>query len=194
MDKDRKNIVVLEPSKIVYEGLTSLILKSDHDCFFFHTENINDIEIRFAQKDISVVFINPITVLNRLNEFARIRNHFPDIYWIGIIYSFYDSSVLSIFNDTFLITEDISVIIKKINKICKNDSPHSQKDVELTEREKDVLKWLVTGFSNKETSNKLNISIHTVNTHRKNIMDKTGIRSMSGLTIYAVTKKIISLD
>jgi DNA-binding CsgD family transcriptional regulator len=40
----------------------------------------------------------------------------------------------------------------------------------------------------------LNISIHTVISHRKNITEKTGIKSLSGLTIYAITKKIIPLD
>jgi len=57
-----------------------------------------------------------------------------------------------------------------------------------------VLRLLAQGLSNKEIADKLNISIHTVNTHRKNIMDKTDIRSLAGLTVYAVTKEIISLD
>ncbi|NCC99076.1 MAG: LuxR family transcriptional regulator [Bacteroidia bacterium] len=57
-----------------------------------------------------------------------------------------------------------------------------------------VLKWLAQGLSNKEIADKLNLSIHTVNTHRKNIMDKTGVRSLAGLTIYAVSKGIITLD
>jgi len=64
----------------------------------------------------------------------------------------------------------------------------------LSERETDVLRLLAKGLSNKEIADKLNISVHTVNTHRKNIMDKTDIRSLAGLTVYAVTKDIISLD
>jgi DNA-binding CsgD family transcriptional regulator len=56
------------------------------------------------------------------------------------------------------------------------------------------LHFIAKGFSNKETADKLNISIHTVNTHRKNIMEKTGIRSLAGLTVYAVSKGIISID
>ncbi|HPD95360.1 MAG TPA: helix-turn-helix transcriptional regulator, partial [Tenuifilaceae bacterium] len=65
---------------------------------------------------------------------------------------------------------------------------------DLSKREIDVLKLLAKGFSNKEIADKLNISIHTVMSHRKNIMDKTGIRSLPGLTIFAVTKKIITLE
>jgi len=62
------------------------------------------------------------------------------------------------------------------------------------EREIDVLKLVATGLANKEIADKLNISIHTVITHRKNISQKIGIKSVSGLTIYAVVKKFISLE
>jgi DNA-binding NarL/FixJ family response regulator len=65
---------------------------------------------------------------------------------------------------------------------------------QITERETDVLKLLVKGLSNKEIADKLNISIHTVISHRKNIIQKTGIKSQAGLTIYAISNKIVSLD
>jgi len=194
MDKCRKNILVLEPSKILYEGLSTSIMKLEHDYFFFYSDDINDIEIIQLKKEISVVLINPILVQNRLHEFAKIKKQFPKIYWIGIIYSLFDNTILKKIDDTFLITDDIVVIHRKINRICKNKKTNSQKNEELSERESDVLKWLAKGLSNKETADKLNISIHTVNTHRKNIINKTGIRSLSGLTIYAVSKGIISLD
>jgi DNA-binding CsgD family transcriptional regulator len=64
----------------------------------------------------------------------------------------------------------------------------------LTDRETDVLKLLVEGNANKEIADKLNISTHTVISHRKNISQKTGIKSVSGLTIYAVVKNIINID
>jgi DNA-binding CsgD family transcriptional regulator len=47
---------------------------------------------------------------------------------------------------------------------------------------------------NKEIADQLHISVHTVVRHRKNITQKTGIRSQSGLTIYAISKKIIHLE
>ena len=53
---------------------------------------------------------------------------------------------------------------------------------------------MVAGHSNKEIADKLNISIHTVISHRKNITEKTGIKSLSGLTIFAISKKIIPLE
>jgi len=65
---------------------------------------------------------------------------------------------------------------------------------ELTRREIDVLQLVSKGLANKEVADRLSISIHTVISHRKNISEKTGIKSASGLTMYAVLKKIIDLD
>lgn len=56
----------------------------------------------------------------------------------------------------------------------------------LTDREQEVMSLIVQGFINKEIADKLNIGLTTVITHRRNIMDKLGMKSVSALTIYAV--------
>ncbi|MDD3906894.1 MAG: helix-turn-helix transcriptional regulator [Bacteroidales bacterium] len=194
MDKFRKNIVVLEPSKIIYEGLYASISQADYDYAFFHLHTLNEIKELLSIREISVVLINPSVVQNKVSEFIRIKKQYNDIHWVGIIYCFFDDSALKLFDATFQITEDITVIIRKINKICNHQSLDSIHDERLSKRETVVLKWLSRGLSNKEIAEKLNVSIHTINTHRRNIMDKTGIRSLAGLTVYAVSKGIISLE
>jgi DNA-binding CsgD family transcriptional regulator len=194
MDKCRKNIVILEPSLIIYEGLYVSISKSDYDYSFYHVLDFKEIEILLLKNEISVILVNPVLVQNRTNEFLRIKKQNKKIYWIAIIYSFFDKSILKLFDSTFQLTEDAAIIIRKINKICTDKSVNKITDEHLSERETEVLKYLAKGFSNKETAHRLNISIHTVNTHRKNIMDKTGIRSLAGLTVYAISKDIIPLD
>ena len=67
-------------------------------------------------------------------------------------------------------------------------------NIELTEREIDVLRLLLAGNSNKEVADKLNISTHTVISHRKNITSKTSIKSLAGLTIYAIQNGIIEMS
>ena len=57
---------------------------------------------------------------------------------------------------------------------------------ELSAREIEVLVLITKGLINKEIADKLNIGLTTVITHRKNITEKLGIKSVSGLTIYAV--------
>ena len=64
-------------------------------------------------------------------------------------------------------------------------------DEALTEREKEVLVLVAKGYMSKEIADMLNISMNTVNTHRKNITAKTGIKSIAGLTVYAMMNKLM---
>lgn len=63
----------------------------------------------------------------------------------------------------------------------------------LTDREKEVLRWIAQGLQAKEIADKMCLSIHTVNTHRKNIGAKLNIHSVTGLAFYAVLHHIIDL-
>ncbi len=74
------------------------------------------------------------------------------------------------------------------------DSTPVQNGEVLSAREKEVIALLVCGFSNKEIADKLFISVNTVQTHRKNIVRKLDIHSLSGLTIYAIVNGIVKLE
>lgn len=72
------------------------------------------------------------------------------------------------------------------------EESNSENDSELlSEREVDVLKTVALGYSNKEIAEKLFISINTVISHRKNITEKLGIKTIAGLTVYAVMHDLI---
>ena len=64
----------------------------------------------------------------------------------------------------------------------------------LTDREIEVMSLIVQGLINKEIADRLNIGIATVITHRKNIMDKLGVKSVSALTIYAVMHGYVDIN
>lgn len=61
----------------------------------------------------------------------------------------------------------------------------------ISEREKDIIRCVASGKSNKEIADKLFISPHTVATHRRNINAKLGIHSSAGLTLYAIIHNLI---
>jgi DNA-binding CsgD family transcriptional regulator len=69
-----------------------------------------------------------------------------------------------------------------------------QSESEISDREKVILALVAKGKTNKEIADELNISIHTVVTHRKNITHKLGIKSISGLTVYAIFNGLITMD
>lgn len=195
MNKLIKNIAVLEPSQIVFEGLSNVLSKSGQQFHLLRTDNLAEIQNLAALGKLELAIINPSQIQNKNKEFLSAKKNHPGIVWVALIYNFFDQQLLSLFDKVINITdsgESIAEQIKNLSnsEIHTNDVEHEQ----LSEREIDVLKLIVKGFSNKEIADNLNISIHTVISHRKNISQKTGIKSQSGLTIYAISNKIILIE
>lgn len=64
----------------------------------------------------------------------------------------------------------------------------------LSAREAEVLALIARGHINKEIAQRLGIGLTTVISHRRNLMEKLGIRSVAGLTLYAVTRGYVEAD
>lgn len=64
----------------------------------------------------------------------------------------------------------------------------------LSERETEVLTLIARGLINKEIADRLGIGLTTVISHRRNIMEKLGIRSVAGLAVYALTTGLVDAD
>ncbi len=92
------------------------------------------------------------------------------------------------------LTSSISEIIDQLRRIFSARESHraSNKLGSLTEREIEVLKLVARGEPNKLIADRLSISMHTVISHRKNITRKLGIKTVSGLTMYAVLNGLVS--
>ncbi len=96
---------------------------------------------------------------------------------------------LSIYDSKVSLTEKISNTIKAIS-----ENKNMEESEELTPREKLILKHVALGQTNKEIAAALFISTHTVISHRKNITRKLDIKSVSGLTVYAILNGIINME
>lgn len=84
-------------------------------------------------------------------------------------------------------TADESAIVERLQELLHTCEPAvTTVAADLSPREIEVLKLVVAGFINKEIAEQLNISFHTVLSHRKNISAKLGIKSVSGLSVYAM--------
>ena len=101
------------------------------------------------------------------------------------------------------ITDKEDVLVKSLLRLQHGGHPHginispSQTTVKtniLSNREIEVLSLIVKGKINKEIADILNIGMTTVITHRKNIMEKLGVRSVSALTIYAVMHGYVDIN
>ncbi|MDE5785589.1 MAG: LuxR C-terminal-related transcriptional regulator [Duncaniella sp.] len=83
-------------------------------------------------------------------------------------------------------------LLERMQEILASLPAPAAEQSALSQREIDVLRLLARGCINKEIADRLSISINTVLTHRKNITAKLGIKSISGLGIYAVMNGYVS--
>lgn len=194
MVRQRINIAVIEPSQIVFEGFSNIILRSDKHFYIYRLIDFEEFKTFSKRESIHVVVLNPVLVQNRITEFTKLKASYPEISWISIVYSFFDEEIQKAFDGIIAVTDSEDTIIRQLNKFSDPDLRQEGQTDHLTDREKDVLRLLVRGMYNKEIGKNLNISTHTVITHRKNIVEKTGIKSLSGLTVYAISKKIAAME
>jgi len=76
------------------------------------------------------------------------------------------------------------VTLSLLNKSSENRS--RQSEIDLTDREEEVLRLITSGFTNKEIGEKLFISHRTVDTHRTNLMKKLDVNNLAGVVSYAI--------
>jgi DNA-binding NarL/FixJ family response regulator len=115
----------------------------------------------------------------------------------AIVMHFFNSSIpidspanhISILDVQETLSDKFEKAIEKLNRASKEHETE-----ELSPREKDILKEVALGQTNKEIAEKMYISTHTVISHRKNITRKLGIKTVSGLTVYAILNNIIQMD
>jgi DNA-binding CsgD family transcriptional regulator len=89
--------------------------------------------------------------------------------------------------------QDKSILRKLEKQLSLIHTQNEEPDIPegISDREKEVLRLVAVGLTNKEIGDKLFISSHTVITHRKNISAKLGIKTIAGLTMYALINHLI---
>lgn len=192
MEQKRKNIAIIESAPIISEGIQNLIVKSHLFVKIFSIKDIENLHIHADRLKIDLIIISPNLILNKMKYFNQVKNSFPHIKWIGLTYNILDKELLSFFEELIPINDTYETIIRKIEYFLSTTQSESIQI--LTDREQNVLKEIIKGHSNKEIADILNISIHTVMSHRKNIYQKTDIKSQAGLTVYALTHNIVTLE
>lgn len=82
--------------------------------------------------------------------------------------------------------------VRNANEKSVSNLSSSVQSLGISERELEIIKLIAEGYINKEIAEELFISTHTVNTHRKNIMQKLGINNTAGIVLFAVKEGLVS--
>ena len=164
--------------KIYFSDDISQIGKSNADFLFIDlhitTRGILEQQIRSVKNDNGTILVGLTTYKKEAGLFSS-----------GLFHFFLDLSGSK------------SEITRSLNEITRNSLPPGKKNAreeKLSEREKTILRYVALGHTNREIAEKLFISMHTVITHRKNITRKLGIKTVSGLTVYAILNHLIEMN
>ncbi|MGL5683901.1 MAG: response regulator transcription factor [Marinifilaceae bacterium] len=192
MDKGIKKVAIIEPSWIVREGLRDLIALYKEFKVISVSDDLHSFNDKYRVEEPDIVVMNPNVV--DYSKRGAVRSCFGNttaFALIAIQYSFVESDVLRQFDDYIEVTDQRNRIIKKLETALPPIKEEKQEGSELSDREIEILIAVAKGKTNKEIADEHNISIHTVISHRKNITRKIGIKSVSGLTVYALLNNLI---
>ena len=187
----RNRVILCEASEIIANGLAEVIDSMAQFDVVARIESPEHLNEKITASDANLAIINPLLLGYQNKEFInQLGKEFPNLAIIALETSYLDHSILSPYSGVIEITDTRSKIISKMNEFTQSEATKKD-DVELSKREVDVLVAVAKGMMNKEIADLMNISIHTVISHRKNITRKTGIKSVSGLTVYALLNNLI---
>lgn len=189
MNKPR--FLVVTSSYIIKSGLSSLLNEMDAAVQFSEDEVLPD------PLKCDLILLDPDSASPE--AIAEQLNHLPVLEQPRIITLYREPGIaaknsgntLNLYGTKSQLLERLKSFTDPIpSGVHEEDHPEET----LTSRERKILEFVALGKTSKEIADQLNISMHTVITHRKNISRKLGIKTVSGLTVYAIINGIIRLE
>lgn len=193
---NRPKIAIIDPNTLSALGLKSLLqnvmpimtvdtfgsfsefMASDTDCYFHYFVAMNIVlenNAFFSERSRKTIVLTlSLDSMSQLSGFRSLCINVPEHQLVR--------SMLSLHQHAHGRGEHMPPLPKTLQRKI------------LSDREIEVMSLIVQGYINKEIADRLHIGLATVITHRRNIMDKLGLKSVSALTIYAVTHGYVDIN
>jgi DNA-binding CsgD family transcriptional regulator len=184
-------VVISTPSYIIKKGLNAII-KDIEDIELIFLDNLSSVNHHLETLELSCVIIDQAFIEDK-HERDLLFQLKKDTIFIALTR---DQNCLprqNKYDHIIRYDADKEKVIPILEQILQKTESIENSTL-LSEREIDVLKLVALGFTNQQIADKLFISKHTVISHRKNITSKLGIKTVSGLTVYAVLNNLIPKD
>jgi DNA-binding NarL/FixJ family response regulator len=212
------HIVIADKSQITHSGLSSIFSSYEDLCIVGHAHAEEELIAMLHEFKTDIVFIDYTAPEFSVNTIKRIKDQFPASKVIALTE---DQSGKTLVNAiragalSYLRKDcDIQEIIESIYDTHRGDAFYCGKIIErirkesidisdldaiaftcepmpISQRELEIIQLIAEGYTNTEIAEKLFLSTHTVNTHRKNIMQKLGINNTAALVMFAVKMELV---
>ncbi len=210
------NILIADDHKMFREGLTELLSKEQGMKVIDTAGSGAEIRLALSSNHIDVVLMDiDMGETNGIEMTQEVKFSYPDIYVLALSmhgdknyivkmleagatgYILKNAGKEEMINaihtvangNTYFSSQVSSKLLEHITKPAP--IRRSAEDALLTDREIEILRLIAEEYSNPEIAEKLFISVRTVDTHRRNILDKLGAKNTAGLVKYAIQKGLL---
>lgn len=209
-------IIIVDDHKIFRVGLEALISTFENVDVIGDVENGAELFQLLRKTEPDIIFMDiHLGEENGIDLTRKVLAKYPDI----IVVALTSSDEVNNFNEMmeagasgFILKNAAEQELKKaIEEVVKGNTYFSREflflarqftskqrkkksSIQLSEREKEVLSLICQGFSNQEIANQVDLSVHTVDSHRRNLLTKTGARNTASLVMIAFRDELIELD
>jgi len=212
----KHKVILVDDHKLFREGLRLLLNNSENINVIAEASNgIEFLEIAEDCNDAIVLMDIEMPEMNGIDATKQILEKCPDLKIIALTMfgedEYYYQMIEAGVKGFLLKNTSIDEVLDAIETVSRGENCFSQEllynivrnlshanrtnynDPNLSEREIEILQLICEGLSNQEIADKLFISKRTVDTHRSNILDKTGTNNTASLVMYAIRKGIINI-
>ena len=214
----RIKVLIADDHQLFREGLANLLFSAENIEVIAQAKDGNEAieKVKHFKPDVVLLDI-AMPVLNGIEATKKIKALFPEIKTITVsmhsdkqyvkgaleagadgyllkncTYRQLTDAIQSVYDGKKYLSQDITELV--ISGYLTPSATDTNEYSTLSEREKDIFLFFAEGKSTKEISDKLFISVKTVNTHKQNILDKLGLKSNADIVKYALKNGLIRLE
>ncbi len=216
MAEEKIRVLIADDHKIIRVGLIGLLQRADDIEVAAEAADGNHVLETLSGNVIDVVLMDiDMGQTSGIQTTQKLRKQFPDVQVLALTMHDEEDNIIQMLeagaNGYLLKDCGQEELFAAIHAVARGDSyysnavsatllkalthrqaqAHHRKDVPLSDREIEVLRLIAKEHTNGEIAEKLFISIRTVDTHRRNILEKLQLKNTAGLVRYAIEKALI---
>lgn len=186
-------MLIVEPSHVVARGMREIISDAGKFNVVGVCDDLSYCVDRLSMWSPDIILVNHSVV--DCSARLSVKTKYPELQHtalVAMLSNLHDVDQLRQYDAAISIYDTPNKIVKSIvDAFEKHLAEPKTESAELSGREKEILISVAQGKTNKDIAHEHNISIYTVISHRKNITRKTGIKTVAGLTVYALLNNLI---